>query len=208
MEKFGLGILEGYGVTKASPVVAVNSPAFNRIGTVGRLLPFVEPRLEPVPGIEEGGRLIVRGPNIMLGYYRADNPGEIEPPARGAHDTGDIVAIDSQGFLAIRGRAKRFAKIAGETVSLASVEDLVADLWPEHVAAAIAAPDPKRGERVILVTTKPGATRAEAQTWMKIKGASEIMYPASVVVLEAIPLLGSGKTNYVALAKALRDSGA
>jgi acyl-[acyl-carrier-protein]-phospholipid O-acyltransferase / long-chain-fatty-acid--[acyl-carrier-protein] ligase len=208
MEKFGLGILEGYGVTEASPVVAVNSPAFNRIGTVGRLLPFVEPRLEPVPGIEEGGRLIVGGPNIMLGYYRADNPGEIEPPPGGSHDTGDIVAIDSQGFLAIRGRAKRFAKIAGETVSLASVEDLVADLWPEHVAAAIAAPDPKRGERVILVTTKPGATRAEAQTWMKIKGASEIMYPASVVVLEAIPLLGSGKTNYVALAKALRDSGA
>jgi acyl-[acyl-carrier-protein]-phospholipid O-acyltransferase/long-chain-fatty-acid--[acyl-carrier-protein] ligase len=208
MEKFGLSILEGYGVTEASPVVAVNAPAFNRIGTVGRLLPFVEPRLEPVPGIEEGGRLIVRGPNIMLGYYRADNPGEIEPPLGGSHDTGDIVAIDKQGFVAINGRAKRFAKIAGETVSLASVEDLVADLWPEHVAAAIAAPDPKRGERVILATTKPGASRAEVQTWMKIKGGSEIMYPASVVVLDAIPLLGSGKTNYVALAKALRDSGA
>ena len=208
MEKFGLSILEGYGVTEASPVVAVNTPAFNRIGTVGRLLPFVEPRLEPVPGIDEGGRLIVRGPNIMLGYYRADNPGEIEPPSGGSHDTGDIVAIDEQGFVAIKGRAKRFAKIAGETVSLASVEDLVADLWPEHVAAAIAAPDPKRGERVILATTKPGATRAEAQTWMKIKGASEIMYPASVVVLDAIPLLGSGKTNYVALAKELRERGA
>ncbi len=208
MEKFGLSILEGYGVTEASPVVAVNTPAFNRIGTVGRLLPFVEPRLEPVPGIEEGGRLIVRGPNIMLGYYRADNPGEIEPPLGGSHDTGDIVAIDEQGFLAIKGRAKRFAKIAGETVSLASVEDLIADLWPEHVAAAIAAPDPKRGERVILATTKPGATRAEAHTWMKIRGASEIMYPASVVVLDAIPLLGSGKTNYVALAKELRERGA
>jgi acyl-[acyl-carrier-protein]-phospholipid O-acyltransferase/long-chain-fatty-acid--[acyl-carrier-protein] ligase len=208
MEKFGLHILEGYGVTEASPVIAVNSPAFNKIGTVGRLLPFVEPRLEPVPGIEEGGRLIVRGPNIMIGYYRADNPGELEPMPGGWHDTGDIVAIDAEGFASIKGRAKRFAKIAGETVSLASVEDLAADLWPDHIAAAIAAPDPKRGERVILATTKPGATRAEVQTWMKIKGASEIMHPSSVVVLEEMPLLGTGKTNYVALAKALRESGA
>jgi acyl-[acyl-carrier-protein]-phospholipid O-acyltransferase/long-chain-fatty-acid--[acyl-carrier-protein] ligase len=207
-EKFGLNILEGYGVTEASPVIAVNAPAFNRIGTVGRLLPFVEPRLEPVPGIEEGGRLIVRGPNIMLGYYRADNPGVIEALRGGEHDTGDIVAIDEEGFVAIKGRAKRFAKITGETVSLAFVEDLVVDLWPDHVAAAIAAPDPKRGERVILATTKLGATRAEVQAWMKIKGASEIMHPSAVVVLDEIPLLGSGKVNYVALAKALRDRGA
>ena len=207
VEKFGLRILEGYGVTEASPVLAVNSPAFNRIGTVGRLLPFVEPRLEPVPGIEEGGRLLVRGPNIMIGYYRADNPGELEPPPDGWHDTGDIVVIDEEGFVTIKGRARRFAKIAGETVSLASIEDLVVDLWPDHIAAAVAAPDPKRGERVILATTKPGATRAEVQTWMKIKGASEIMCPSSVVVLDAIPLLGSGKINYVALAKALRESG-
>jgi acyl-[acyl-carrier-protein]-phospholipid O-acyltransferase/long-chain-fatty-acid--[acyl-carrier-protein] ligase len=171
-------------------------------------LPFVEPRLEPAPGIDEGGRLIVRGANIMLGYYRADNPGEIEPPPGGWHDTGDIVAIDEEGFVAIKGRAKRFAKIAGETVSLASIEDLVADLCPDHIAAAIAAPDPKRGERVMLATTKPGATRAEVQTWMKIKGASEIMHPSSVVVLDSIPLLGTGKINYVALAKVLRDRGA
>jgi acyl-[acyl-carrier-protein]-phospholipid O-acyltransferase / long-chain-fatty-acid--[acyl-carrier-protein] ligase len=91
-EKFGLRVLEGYGVTEASPVLAVNSPAFDRIGTVGRFLPFVEPRVEPVPGIEEGGGLVVRG-NIMIGYYRADNPGELEPPD-GWHDTGDIVAVD------------------------------------------------------------------------------------------------------------------
>ncbi len=208
VEKFGLRILEGYGVTEASPVLAVNSPAFNKIGTVGRFLPLVEPRLEPVPGIEDGGRLLVRGPSIMIGYYRADNPGELEPPPGGWHDTGDIVAIDGEGFVAIKGRAKRFAKIAGETVSLASIEDLVVDLWPDHIAAAVAAPDPKRGERVILATTKPGATRAEVQTWMKIRGASEIMGPSSVVVLDAIPLLGSGKINYVALAKALRESGA
>jgi acyl-[acyl-carrier-protein]-phospholipid O-acyltransferase/long-chain-fatty-acid--[acyl-carrier-protein] ligase len=188
-------------------VLAVNSPAFHRIGTVGRLLPFVEPRLDPAPGIEGGGRLLVRGPNIMIGYYRADNPGELEPPPDGWRDTGDIVVIDQKGFAAIKGRAKRFAKIAGDTVSLASIGDLVVNLWPDHIAAAVAAPDPKRGERVILATTKPGATRAEVQTWMKMKGSSEIMCPSSVVALDAIPLLGSGKINYVALAKALRESG-
>ena len=175
---------------------------------LGRLLPFVEPRLEPVPGIEDGTRLFIRGPNIMLGYYRPENPGVIEALPDGLYDTGDIVAIDGEGFVAIKGRAKRFAKIAGETVSLAAVEDLVGGLWPDHVAAAVPAPDPKRGERVILATTKPGATRAEVQAWMKAKGASEIMHPSSIVVLDAIPLLGSGKTNYVALAKALSEEDA
>ncbi len=207
MEKFGLRLLEGYGVTEASPVLAVNAPMFSKNGTVGRLLPFIKARVEPVPGIDEGGRLIVSGPNVMIGYFRADNPGELEPPPGGWHDTGDIVAIDQDGFVAIKGRAKRFAKIAGELVSLGAVEDLLSDLWPDDLIAAIAAPDPKRGERVILATTHGGATRMEAQTWMKIRGASEIMFPASVVVLDAIPLLGSGKTDYIALARVLREKG-
>jgi acyl-[acyl-carrier-protein]-phospholipid O-acyltransferase/long-chain-fatty-acid--[acyl-carrier-protein] ligase len=208
MEKFGIRILEGYGVTECSPVVAVNTPMFNKIGTVGKLLPFIEPRLERVPGIDEGGRLHVKGPNIMLGYYRADNPGELEPPPGGWHDTGDIVAIDPEGLVAIKGRAKRFAKIAGELISLAAVEDLVSGLWPDDIVAAVAAPDPKKGERVILATTKAGATRAEVQTWLKIRGASPLMVPESVVVLDTIPLLGSGKTDTIALAKALKERGA
>jgi acyl-[acyl-carrier-protein]-phospholipid O-acyltransferase/long-chain-fatty-acid--[acyl-carrier-protein] ligase len=205
MEKFGLRILEGYGVTEASPVLAVNTPMFNRNGSVGRLLPAVEPRLEPIPGIDDGGRLFVRGPNVMAGYYRADNPGEIEAPPLGWHDTGDIVAIDRDGYVWIKGRAKRFANIAGEMVSLAAVEDLAFDLWPDHPPVVVAAPDSKKGERIIMATTKPGATRAEAQAWMKIKGASEIMTPAAVLVLDALPLLGSGKIDYVELAKIARE---
>ena len=207
-EKFGLALFEGYGVTEAAPVVAVNMPMFNKPGTVGRLLPHVIPRVEPVPGIEEGGRLFVKGPNVMAGYYRADNPGELEPPPGGWHDTGDIVTIDAEGFVAIKGRAKRFAKLAGEMISLAAIEDLLWGLWPDDGVACVAAPDPKRGERVILATTRAGAARAEVDAWMKIKGASPIMVPGSVVVLDAIPLLGSGKTDYVALAKTLRERGA
>ena len=147
----------------------------------------------------------MRGPNVMAGYYRADNPGEIEPPPLGWHDTGDIVAIDRDGYVWIKGRAKRFANIAGEMVSLAAVEDLAFDLWPDHPPVVVAAPDSKKGERIIMATTKPGATRAEAQAWMKIKGASEIMTPAVVLVLETLPLLGSGKIDYVELAAIVRD---
>jgi len=208
MEKFGLALFEGYGVTEAAPVLAVNTPMFNRHGTVGKLLPHVTARIERVPGIDDGGRLFVKGPNVMIGYYRADNPGEVEPPAGGWHDTGDIVAIDAEGFVAIKGRAKRFAKLAGETVSLAAIEDLLWGLWPDETVACVSAPDPRHGERVILATTHKGATKAEVDAWMKIKGASPIMAPASVIVLDAIPLLGSGKTDYLALAKALRERGA
>jgi acyl-[acyl-carrier-protein]-phospholipid O-acyltransferase/long-chain-fatty-acid--[acyl-carrier-protein] ligase len=206
MEKFGLRIFEGYGVTETSPVLAVNTPMFNRNGSVGRLMPGMEHRLEPIPGIDAGGRLYVRGPNVMAGYFRVDNPGELEPPAQGWHDTGDIVDIDEGGFVKIVGRAKRFAKIGGEIVSLAAVEALTSGLWPDNPPCVIAAPDPKKGERLVMATTKTGATRAEVQAWLKIKGASELMAPAQVVVLDEIPLLGSGKTDYVKLTKVLKKT--
>jgi acyl-[acyl-carrier-protein]-phospholipid O-acyltransferase/long-chain-fatty-acid--[acyl-carrier-protein] ligase len=200
-EKFGLRILEGYGITETAPAVAINTPMFNRFGTVGRLLPGMTARLEPVPGIEEGGRLHLKGPNVMLGYLKVDNPGVIEPVEDGWHDTGDIVAIDQDGFIAIKGRAKRFAKIGGEMVSLAAVEALAAELWPDALSAVATQPDAKKGERLVLVTTRADANRAAFLAFARSKGATELMIPADFVIVEKMPLLGSGKTDNVAVAK-------
>jgi acyl-[acyl-carrier-protein]-phospholipid O-acyltransferase/long-chain-fatty-acid--[acyl-carrier-protein] ligase len=205
LEKFGLRILEGYGVTETSPVLAVNTPMFNRNGTVGRLMPGVEMRLEPVPGVEEGGRLYVRGPNVMMGYYRADAPGVLEETPDGWHDTGDIVSVDAQGFITIKGRAKRFAKVGGEMVSLAAAERACAGLWDDAPLAVVAAPDARKGERLILVTARKDATRADALAQMKANGASELMFPAEVMILADMPLLGSGKVDYVTLARLVRE---
>jgi acyl-[acyl-carrier-protein]-phospholipid O-acyltransferase/long-chain-fatty-acid--[acyl-carrier-protein] ligase len=197
LEKFGLRLLEGYGVTETGPVLALNTPMFNRFGTVGRMLPGIEARLEPVPGIATGGRLQVRGPNIMLGYLRAERPGLLEPPPEGWHDTGDICALDEDGFLSIKGRAKRFAKLGGEMVSLAAIELLAAELWPDAVSAAASIPDARKGERIILLTEQADADRGALLAHARERGATELMVPAEVRVVEAVPLLGSGKVDFV-----------
>jgi acyl-[acyl-carrier-protein]-phospholipid O-acyltransferase / long-chain-fatty-acid--[acyl-carrier-protein] ligase len=208
LEKFGLRILEGYGLTETSPVLALNTPMFNKFGSVGRLLPGMEARLEKVEGVDEGGRLFVRGPNVMLGYLRASNPGVLEPPPEGWHDSGDIVTIDDQGFITIKGRAKRFAKVGGEMVSLAAVEMLAAELWPNSVTAVSAVPDARKGERLIMVTDKHGATRADFMAYARSKHAAELMFPAEVIVLDKLPLLGSGKVDQLAVDKFVREQAA
>ena len=196
MEKFGLRILEGYGVTETAPVVSINTPMYNRSGTVGKIMPGMEWKLEPVPGIDEGGRLHLRGPNVMAGYLRAEKPGVLEPLTDGWHDTGDIVSIDSDGFVRIRGRAKRFAKIGGEMVALAAVEALAGALWPGQLSAVSAVPDAKKGERLILLTDAPNATRAEFLAFAKSKNAMDMMVPAEVRVGK-VPVLGTGKVDFV-----------
>jgi acyl-[acyl-carrier-protein]-phospholipid O-acyltransferase/long-chain-fatty-acid--[acyl-carrier-protein] ligase len=165
----------------------------------------MEARLEPVPGVAEGGRLYVRGPNVMLGYLKADKPGVLEPPAEGWHDTGDIVAIDADGFVTIKGRAKRFAKIAGEMISLAAVEALAAECWPGALSAVAATPDERKGERLALATTEPTATRAAFLAFAKSHGATELMIPADVLIVEKMPLLGSGKIDFAGVTKLVRE---
>ena len=156
--KSGAVLLEGYGVTETAPVLACNLPNNNRDGTVGRLLPGVEARLEEVPGLNDGKRLFVRGPNVMAGYLLADNPGVVVAPQGGWHDTGDIVTMDD-GYVAIRGRAKRFAKLGGEMVSLAAVETLACGLWSDAQHVVLSFPDPRKGEQLLLVTDKPDASK-------------------------------------------------
>jgi len=168
----------------------------------------MEYRLDPVPGIDDGGRLSVRGPNVMLGYLRAENPGVLEALPSGWHDTGDIVAIDEQGFITIKGRAKRFAKIAGEMVSLSAVEAMAATLWPQAMSIAVSIPDQRKGERIVLLTTQKDADRAAMQRQAKATGASELAVPATIQVVDKVPLLGSGKTDYVAATALARETAA
>ncbi len=194
--RFDTLVLEGFGMTEAAPVVAVNSPQTNRPGSVGQLLPGIDHRLEPVEGIHTGGRLFVRGPNVMMGYMLADNPGKLVPLTDGWHDSGDIVDVDDAGFVTIKGRVKRFAKIAGEMVSLGAVEILAKHLWPEENHAVVAVPDKRKGERVVLVTTAQGVKREMLAEANKKSGYSELWVPNVIINVQEIPVLGTGKTDY------------
>lgn len=202
-ERFGVRILEGYGATECAPVLALNTPILSKDGTVGRFLPGMEARLETVPGLT-GQRLWVRGPNVMAGYLLADRPGELVAPEGGWYDTGDAVAIDAQGFVAITGRIKRFAKVGGEMVSLASVEALAGRAWPGVPVAAVALPDARKGNRVVLCVAPDAgvvATREAIQAQARTDGMGEILVPAAVRVLSSIPMLASGKVNYPELTR-------
>ncbi|HEX2593662.1 MAG TPA: AMP-binding protein, partial [Rhizomicrobium sp.] len=204
-KKHGIELLEGYGVTEASPVIAANKPDANRPGTVGVLMADMKMRLDPVEGIPNAGRLVVSGPNIMLGYLKPDAPGVIVPPKDGWHDTGDVVSVDEDGYIAIKGRLKRFAKIGGESVSLAVVESIASALWPEQSHAAVTVPDGRKGEQIVLVTTNPAANRHDLVGWAHNHGVSELAIPRRIIVVEDIPVLGTGKTDYVSVEKTVKS---
>lgn len=198
-KKFGFNVLEGYGATECAPVVAVNQPGDIRPGTVGKLLPGVESKVETVEGLSEGGRLHVKGPNVMLGYLDPDNPGELRSPEEGWYDTGDIVHIDGGGYMSIRGRQKRFAKISGEMVSLAVVENCAGVVWPDSLHAAVTMPDPKKGEQIILLTEEPSPKPEDLQIWARNHGVPELAVPRRILHVQDIPVLGTGKVDYVRL---------
>lgn len=203
LTKFGIDIVEGYGATETAPVLSANTPADNRHGTVGRLLAGIESRLVPVPGIHNGGELHVRGPNLMSGYYRYDRPGELEPPASevgpGWHNTGDVVDLDPDGFLSVVGRLRRFAKVAGEMVSLEVVEDIARAASADAMHAATCMTDLGRGEAIVLFTTDSDLTREQLAAAARGMGYPEIAVPRRIRVVESLPLLGSGKIDYVRL---------
>lgn len=204
-KKFNIEILEGYGATEASPVVAANSMELNKPGTVGRLLSDMECELVPVEGIDEGGKLRIRGPNIMMGYMRSSAPGIIEPTDNGWHDTGDICVLDEDNCIRIMGRVKRFAKIGGEMVSLAVVENCASAIWPDEMHAAATVPDPRKGEQVILLTTAKEADRSALLAWAQSHGVSELSVPRKVFHVDEIPVLGTGKVDYGGVGKKVKN---
>lgn len=211
MEKFGVRIFEGYGATEAAPIISVNTPMHYRSGTVGRLLPNIQHYIEKVEGIEEGGKLIIKGPNIMLGYLRPEKPGVIESPSykingktqKNWYDTGDIVDVDEDGYIKILGRVKRFAKIGGEMISLAAVEEIIYSIWPNHVHAVVSLPHDKRGETLALFTTNPDAKKDNIISYIKKGGYTELFLPKVITYLNDIPVLATGKVDYVALKETL-----
>lgn len=206
--KFGVRILEGYGATECSPVVSVTTPMEPLHGSVGRLLPGIEARVEPVPGVEEGGRLFVKGPNIMRGYLNPDANAKFKA-LDGWYDTGDIVSIDDEGFLHVRGRMKRFAKVSGEMVSLTAVEDALAGAFPEYgvrfQCAVIAKPDSGKGEKLIAVSNEKKLNLKEIREALKAAGHSNLCVPREVVFVKEIPKLGTGKVNHRELTRQLAE---
>lgn len=196
-EKMGRRLLDGYGATECSPLISVGSDIYYKRGSVGRLMPGMEYRLDKVEGIAEGGELVLKGGNIMLGYLRENNPGVLEEPKDGWYHTGDIVTVDERGFIEIKGRAKRFAKIAGEMVSLTAIEEAMKNLWPSFMHAALRIPDEKRGEQLFIYTTKDNPSIEDIKASFKTQGLSELWIPKKIKHIDEIVLTGSGKFDYV-----------
>lgn len=205
-ERFGATVLEGYGATETGPVMALNDLGDPRPGTVGRLLPGIEHRLEPVAGVE-GHRLLVRGPNVMAGYLLPGGGGRVAPPAGGWYDTGDIVRLGEEGHVVIVGRAKRFAKVGGEMVSLAAVEALAGEVWPGEPLGAAALPCPRKGQKVVLALANPAATLDALRARAREAGVAEIQLPAELRILAEIPVTASGKTDFPRLQALLEAAG-
>lgn len=209
IEKFGIRIFEGYGVTEAAPVLSVNTPMDYRAGSVGQLLPGIDSRLAEVEGVSRGGCLLVSGPNVMLGYLFPEQPGVLCPPAHageaGWYDTGDVVVIDQDGYLYISGRIKRFAKLGGEMVSLARVEQLAAAVSPDAGHVAVNMPDSSKGEQIILLTTDQELKREEIIEQARRDELSALYIPVRVLAVEELPLLGSGKVDFAAVQRLASD---
>ena len=195
-DKFGLRIFEGYGTTETAPVLCINTPLFNKAGTVGRMLPGIEWRVEPVEGIAAGGNLLVKGPNVMEGYLR---PGTGFVPVGDWYSCGDVVEIDPAGYVTIKSRLRRFAKISGEMIGLDSVEQAAEQVFGGDKHAAVSVPDHKKGEKIILYTQQKKAAKQALREYLGKNRQTMLAMPAKIIVVDKLPLLGSGKVDYVSL---------
>jgi acyl-[acyl-carrier-protein]-phospholipid O-acyltransferase/long-chain-fatty-acid--[acyl-carrier-protein] ligase len=198
-EKFGVEILEAYGCTEAAPGISVNCSLHKKPGTVGKFLPNIKYKLEKINGIDKGYKLLVSGPNIMMGYLLFDKPGEIQAPNSEWYDTGDIIDIDEDGFIRVIGRVKRFAKIAGEMISLLLLEELLNSNFPDFCHAVVNISDNKKGEALVLFTNNFNLTRDLVHQAFKANSISELALPKRIVNIDELPYLGSGKLDYQSL---------
>jgi acyl-[acyl-carrier-protein]-phospholipid O-acyltransferase / long-chain-fatty-acid--[acyl-carrier-protein] ligase len=194
--EFGITILQGYGTTETSPIVALNTPAFSKEGSVGKPIPLMECKLDSIEGIEEGGSLLLKGPNVMKGYL-IHGKGFI--PCGDWYNTGDIVTIDEEGYIFIVSRLKRFAKIAGEMISLNKIEELALDCFGKSTFYTVNIPDKRKGEQIVMFTIEKDFNEKEFKKFIKEKKMSSLYIPNRVEYIEEIPLLPSGKPNYRAL---------
>ena len=194
--KFNITLLEGYGATETSPVISLNTPEFIKEGSTGKLLPLMEARIKKVEGIEEGGSLMVKGPNVMSGYL-IHGRGFVSNDEW--YDTGDIAKIDEEGYIFILSRLKRFSKIAGEMVSLNKVEELAFQCFNDSSFFAVAVPDKRKGEKIILFTTKEDVQEKEYKKFIKLHKISSLYIPTTIEYIEKAPILGAGKINYIEL---------
>jgi acyl-[acyl-carrier-protein]-phospholipid O-acyltransferase/long-chain-fatty-acid--[acyl-carrier-protein] ligase len=196
-ETFGVRLFEGYGATETAPVISVNSPMYYKAGSVGCAVAGLEVKLQPVAGIKNGAELVVRGPNVMLGYLKQDAPGVIHPVADGWYNTGDVVSVDEHRFITILGRTKRFAKIAGEMVSLAAIEAIITAMWPGARHVAVGLPHARKGETVVLLTESDEVDLGLLPDHFRLHGLTELSLPRRLIKVAQIPIIGSGKTDYV-----------
>lgn len=209
-ERFGLRVIEGYGATECGPAISLNTPLRFKPESVGRFLPLADYRIQPVSGIARGGLLHVRSPNTMLGYLLDDQPGVIRAvhseAGPGWYVMDDIVEVDDDGYVTVLGRLKRFAKLAGETVQLELVERVARECSPAHQHAATVASSAERGETTVLFTTDPDLDRGKLRQVARARGLQDLVVARAIVHVKSLPVLGSGKIDYVALSKRARET--
>lgn len=205
VERFGIRVMEAYGSTECSPVVTANNRIFNRFGSIGKLLPKIQHKIVPVDGIENGGELVVKGPNIMMGYIMPDSPGVLVPLEGGWYHTGDVVDIDEIGFVFIKDRIKRFAKIGGEMVSLNAVDEMVRNAYArsgaEYSYGVVSVPHESKGEQIVLVTNNKDVTQDGLHSFIRSNGMSELYLPRIILYHDSLPVFATGKADNVTLKK-------